>query len=46
LSSSSGNTLEIALNLRLAELLRSQGLEAEAEQLIFESVRRHQVDVL
>ena len=40
-------TLETLLNGQLAELLRQQGLEAEAEQVLTDQEgRRHQVDVL
>ena len=40
-------TLEILLNGRLAELLRQQGLEAEAEQVLKDHKgNRHQIDVL
>ena len=40
-------TLETLLNGRLAELLRRQGLEAEAEQVLQDrDHRRHRVDVL
>ena len=41
------STLETLLNGRLAELLRQQGLEAEAEQVLHDQQgHRHQVDVL
>ena len=44
---SRSTTLEILLNGRLAELLRQQGLEAEAEQSLKDQQgNRHQVDVL
>ena len=40
-------TLETLLNGRLAELLRQQGLEAEAEQVLQDHKgNRHQIDVL
>ena len=41
-----GNTPEFFLNGALADLLRRQGLEAEAEQSLCAGQRRHQVDVL
>ena len=45
--SSDSTTLETLLNGRLAELLRQQGLEAEAEQVLHDHEgHRHQVDVL
>ena len=44
---SQATTLETLLNGRLAELLRQQGLEAEAEQVLKDQEgNRHQVDVL
>ncbi len=44
---SQSTTLETLLNGRLAELLRQQGLEAEAEQALRDHEgNRHQVDVL
>ena len=44
----SGTTVETALNVRLAELLRSYGLDAEAEQrnVLDPSGSTHQVDAL
>ena len=44
----SGTTIETAVNLQLAELLRRFGLDAEAEQrnVIDTNNRQHQVDVL
>lgn len=39
-------TLELPLNAELARLLRQHGLEAEAEQSIHYSDRRHRFDVL
>ena len=42
----SGNTHEMVLNAALAQLLRSRGLEAEAEQSVRSESRRHRVDVL
>ena len=42
----SGNTHEMVLNAALAQLLRSRGLEAEAEQSVPSESRRHRVDVL
>lgn len=42
----SGNTHEMVMNAGLAQLLRSRGLEAEAEQSVRSESRRHQVDVL
>ena len=42
-----GSTLETLLNGSLADLLRTHGLEAEAEQVIRDrGGRNHQVDVL
>ncbi len=41
-----GNTPEFALNLGLADQLRRQGLEAEAEQRLRTAKGWHQVDVL
>ena len=46
MSSSKGNTLEIVLNVVLADQLRRQGLEAEAEQFVQGDKGRHQVDLL
>lgn len=44
---SQSTTLETLLNGRLAELLRQQGLEAEAEQPLQDHEgNRHQIDVL
>lgn len=43
---SHGTTHEALLNAALAQLLRQRGLEAEAEQSLRSSTRRHQVDVL
>ena len=42
----SGNTHEMVLNAALAQLLRSRGLEAEAEQSVRSESRWHRVDVL